>query len=531
MNNEQELPEGWAIVKLRDVTFSGGTRNPQANMGDEFYYVDIEAVDNTKQKIGAPKKLSVKDAPSRARIAIQKGDIIFSLVRPYLKNIAVIPEELDGQIASTAFCVMRPENGITNSYIYYTVLQQSFIDSIKTYGNNPPAGHDDEFLAMDILLAPTEEQHRIVSTLEEQFPLLDASIVTLKQDKAKLKQARASVLKAAVEGTLTQAWRIAHPDTEPASELLERILQERHQRWETDQLAKMQAKGVTPRDDKWKESYKEPIAPNVEDLPELPDGWCWATVESLSTKVVDGVHKKPNYISSGIPFITVRNLTAGPGISFDNLNHITLEDHQEFCKRANPEKGDILLSKDETLGVTRVIKTDIQFSIFVSVALIKPVQYVMSDYLGLALSSPAVQVQMVPKGTGLQHIHLEDLRVDCVPLPPLPEQQQIVAEVEERISVITQAETAVEASLKRAERTRQSILQKAFSGQLVPQAPDDESASVLLERIREERAMREQAKPDKKRKVHTPYLPDVAEPIATDRQEMQQEELWERVNR
>jgi len=112
----------------------------------------------------------------------------------------------------------------------------------------------------------------------------------------------------------------------------------------------------------------------------------------------------------------------------------------------------------------------------------------LSDYSGTALSSPPVQAQMVPKGSGLQHIHLEDLRADCIPLPPLAEQHRIVAEVERRLSIVDEIEALVEANLKRAERLRQAILKRAFEGKLVPQDPSDEPASVLLERIRAERA-------------------------------------------
>src|SRR5205085_8479783 len=129
-----------------------------------------------------------------------------------------------------------------------------------------------------------------------------------------------------------------------------------------------------------------------------------------SNKVVDGVHRKPKYFTAGIPFVTVRNLTAGPGISFEKLNYVSEADHTEFSKRTDVQRGDILISKDGTLGVVRVVRTDTVFSIFVSVALVKPVNYEYSDYLGMAMSSLPVQRQMVPKGSGLQHIHLEDLR-------------------------------------------------------------------------------------------------------------------------
>ncbi|HEY4034750.1 MAG TPA: hypothetical protein VGL94_12375, partial [Ktedonobacteraceae bacterium] len=114
MSEERELPEGWVRVKLEEALFPGGTYNPRTGSDGEFLYVDIEAVDNKKQKIVSPKCILNAEAPSRAKMAIKTGDIIFSLVRPYLKNIAVVPLELDGQVASTAYCVMRPENGISS---------------------------------------------------------------------------------------------------------------------------------------------------------------------------------------------------------------------------------------------------------------------------------------------------------------------------------------------------------------------------------------------------------------------------------
>ncbi|MDE2150080.1 MAG: restriction endonuclease subunit S [Gammaproteobacteria bacterium] len=303
-------------------------------------------------------------------------------------------------------------------------------------------------LRHEIPVVPLAEQRGIVAELETQLTRLDASGAALKRVQANLKRYRASVLKAACEGRLVpteaELARSEGRSFESGSELLERILNHRREQW-------------TGRG-----KYKEAAIPTVGAVTETPEGWAWTTVEQLSTKVVDGVHKKPKYVSSGIPFVTVRNLTAGPGISFDKLNYVSPQDHKEFIKRANPENGDILISKDGTLGVVRAIKTDAVFSIFVSVAMIKPVVREMSSFLEIALSAPQVQRQMVPKGSGLQHIHLEDLREDCIPLPPLSEQHRIVAEVERRFSVLEKLETTVAANLKRAERLRQSILADAF---------------------------------------------------------------------
>ena len=128
-----------------------------------------------------------------------------------------------------------------------------------------------------------------------------------------------------------------------------------------------------------------------------------------------------------------------------------------------------MVSKDGTLGVVRVVPEGREFSIFVSVALLKPVMKEMSAYLALALQSPQVQAQMVPKGTGLVHLHLEDLREDCIPIPPLAEQRRIVAAVEERLSNADAVERTLDAAVARAARLRGAILRDAFTGRLVPQ--------------------------------------------------------------
>src|SRR5206468_2460966 len=126
-----------------------------------------------------------------------------------------------------------------------------------------------------VKVAPLPEQHRIVAAIEQQFTRLEASVAALQRARTKLKRYRAAVLKAAVEGKLTEAWRAEHPTTEPASVLLERILQERRAKWEAD----LRAKGKDPA----KVKYVEPAGPDVEGLPELPEGWCWATPKQLAS--------------------------------------------------------------------------------------------------------------------------------------------------------------------------------------------------------------------------------------------------------
>src|SRR3989344_1925488 len=138
--------------------------------------------------------------------------------------------------------------------------------------------------------------------------------------------------------------------------------------------------------------------------------WEEKKLEEICTKITDGVHKKPKYVSEGIPFIKINNLTDGPKISFKNVSYITKKDHELFCKRTKPEKGDILITKDGTIGIIKVIDTDIEFSIFVSVALIKPLSKEITSYLKYVLISPMIQNQIKPKGAALKHLYLKDLK-------------------------------------------------------------------------------------------------------------------------
>jgi len=196
------------------------------------------------------------------------------------------------------------------------------------------------------------------------------------------------------------------------------------------------------------------------------NGWEVLKLKDLCEKITDGVHKKPVYLDSGVPFLKINNLTKGSGISFEKLSYISEEDHKEYCKRTNPEKGDILITKDGTIGVVRVIETDIAFSIFVSLALLKPIDKSMSVYLKFILESPLIQNQMKPKGVALKHIYLRDLREYSVPIAPEHERLRIVNTLSSLSKEVDQLEENYAAKVKAIDELKQSILQKAFNGEL-----------------------------------------------------------------
>lgn len=166
---ERDLPEGWVWTRLSKVTIKVNKINPKKVPDKAFKYIDIESIDNKLQKITQPKNYLGRDAPSRARQQIKKGDILFSTVRTYLKNIAIVDEIYDGEIASTGFCVIRPSDEIDAKYLFYLLLTNKFLDKLELLqsGSSYPAVRDHDILDQVILLPPLETQRRIVAILEK----------------------------------------------------------------------------------------------------------------------------------------------------------------------------------------------------------------------------------------------------------------------------------------------------------------------------------------------------------------------------
>ena len=343
--------------------------------------------------------------------------------------------------------------------------------------------------AIPFPLAPLPEQHRIVAEIEKQFSRLDASVAALKRAQVNLKRYRSSVLKTACEGKLVpteaELARDEGREYEPADRLLDRILAERRVQWASQP--------------KRRGKYKEPVAPDTSALPELPEGWVWANLGSI-TEIQGGIQKQPKRVPRhhSFPFLRVANVLRGQ-LDLEEIHKIELFNGE--LDKLRLIAGDLLLvegnGSPSQIGRMAIWNGGIDNCVHQNHIIRARAGNRMSPkYIESYWNSPDGSSKVLNSASstsGLYTLSVSKVSNIPVPLPPLTEQLRIVAEVERRLSIIQQAEAAVAASLKRAERLRQSILKQAFSGKLVPQDPNDEPASVLLERIRAERAAAEAA--------------------------------------
>lgn len=473
-----QIPDSWGVTPLGDISDYGAPKQVRPEeIQQDAWVLELEDVEKDSSKL--LQRVTFRERKSKSnKSKFESGDVLYGKLRPYLNKVLLADSS---GYCTTEIVPITPAHGIESKWVFYALRHPAFIQHVAALcrGINMPRLTTGDARSVEIAVPPTNEQRRIVAKLDAMFEKSRSIREKLDRLPRLLAKLQKSILNSAFRGDLTREWRAKNPNAEPASELLKRIQAERRAKWEAD----LTAKGKDPK----RAKYVEPMPINSDGLPELPEGWCWASVESLSTKVVDGVHKKPNYVGEGVPFLTVKDLTAGSGISFDNCKFVSREDHEQFCQRTNPEIGDILITKDGTLGVVRAVRTDVEFSIFVSLALVKPVLREMSDYLELAFSSPLVQSQMTGTGSGLQHIHLVDLRRDLIPVAPVEEQTEIVRVLSLAIPSIEKIVATNERAHQRIDAVEAVFLSKSFRGDLVPQDPADEPASTLLQRVRAQR--------------------------------------------
>ena len=502
------LPEGWVETTIGEIaqTIHYGYTESATNEPVGPKFLRITDIQNNSVNWDTVPYCRIK-GDEQHKYILKEGDLVFARTGATVGKSFLIRGRIPDAVFASYLIRIVLDKKINANFVYTFFYSQFYWVQIHQgkVGIGQPNVNAKILAQITLPLPPLPEQHRIVAKIEELFTKLDAGKEELLQAKARLKHYRQSVLKSAMEGKLTEDWRKKHGgEIEPASILLDRILKERREKWEAEQLAQMRAKGKMPKDDKWKNKYKEPQPPDTTKLPELPEGWVWTTVSSIGLVASGQTPKGINdFDSKGkIPFYKISDMNKSGNEKFMRATAIALDDVEiEKLGIHVREQGTVIFPKRGGAIATnkkRILSYPSAYDLNIMGVLpyIVPTDFFYQWLLSINLATLS-DGSNVPQ---LNHKHIDPLPFA---LPSLSEQQAIVFEVERRLSVADAVEATVDAELKRSDALRQSILKQAFSGQLVPQDPNDEPASVLLERIKEDKMKRETEQKSKRKPKKT----------------------------
>ena len=348
--------------------------------------------------------------------------------------------------------IFRPAEGVRIKYLYYWMKSARIPD--RGYGR-----HYQYLRQLFVPLPSQAKQDEIVAEIEKQFSRLDEAVANLKRVKANIKRYKAAVLKAAVEGRLVETEaelaRREGRSFETGAQLLQRILETRRSEW--------QGKG----------KYKEPAAPDTTDLPELPEGWVWASLDQLTRDSLIGLDRgrdQQNSDGLGVPYVKMNNVTMDGAVMSDDMVYVEASDAEKsrFALKLN----DLLFNtrnSNELVGKVGLVRTALKDAIYNNNLMrIRLAGSVIPSFICSQMCSDGFRrrMELVKKATtNVAAVYAKDLFPLQLALPPLAEQHRIVAEIDRHLSLANEAEVQVNANLQRAERLRQSILSRAFSSQ------------------------------------------------------------------
>jgi len=430
-----EIPEGWEWCRLSEITFNHGQKKPDV----KFSYIDIGSINNKRQKLNKEENLLAPEkAPSRARKIVKEGDIIYSTVRPYLHNMAIIDKDFSCEpIASTGFAVLACINGIFNKYLFYYLMSPSF-DQYANDGNNAkgiayPAINDEKLYKALVPLPPLSEQHRIVSRIESIMPKVEEygkAQERLDALNAKLpKDLKNSILQEAIEGRLVPQ----NPSDEPAAVLLQRIREEKARLVKEKKIKKDKNESIIYRnaDGHWMERFEDKKRGEVcidEEIPfEIPESWEWTRIGNVfdhnTGKALNG-GKGPG---KSMTYITTSNLYWNR-FDLDNLKSMNFTDTE--VDKCTVRKGDLLVCEGGDYGRAAIWNYDFDIRIQNHIHRLRPFLPLSIKYIYYIFNLYKSIGVIAGKGIAIQGLSSGALHRILFPLPPLSEQHRIVAKLE-----------------------------------------------------------------------------------------------------
>ena len=368
-----ELPEGWEWCRGYEILNPMETQKP---IGEMFGYIDIASIDNKNNRIIDAKFISVSEAPSRASRKVKFGDTLFSMVRPYLKNIAFVEEEYSNCIASTGFYICSPNKTLYPKFLFYLMLSEYVVNGLNKYmkGDNSPSINNENITNFFFPLPPLAEQERIVEKVEQLLAIVDTIEQLQEELKALVKQTKNQVLNYAIAGKLTHQ----DPNDEPAEALLKRI-------------------GKTTATDT---PYEK-----------LPKGWACTQLQVLC-QLLDGEKKE----AVSLPYLDVAFLRG------------RTESNYKESGRYIPKNTHLILVDGENSG--EIFTTTTEGYQGSTLKILNISKEINEQYLFYVLKKEQQLFKESKTGSAIPHLNKKLFKELKVLLPPLAEQHRIVQQIE-----------------------------------------------------------------------------------------------------
>jgi type I restriction enzyme S subunit len=511
-HNAAGLPIGWARATLADLFV-----HPNKNIVDGPFGSNLKAseykdsgapilrIQNIDRLAYVPKNIkyvSHEKAAVLARHSFVGGDIILTKLGDPLGKACILPNELSGGIIVADLIRLRLDNSFVDKrWLCYAINADGIAAQLRdlTKGTTRPRVNLTHVRDLVFDVPPLPEQRRVVAKLDQLLTELDDGVQSLTTARLQLKAYRQSVLNYAFEGKLTAEWRAKHPDTETGAALRQRILKTRRDEWEKAEKARLKEQGHSPSNDHWRVRYPGPEGFDAEDLPALPDEWCWAGLDEMVSGKPRSMQSGPfgsnllhsEFQASGVLVLGIDNVRDG-AFSMGSQNRISEEKFRNLEKyQARP--GDLLVTVMASLGRTCIVPRDLERAIITKhvYRISMEEQLLLPEYFNLLFQSQTVsRLRMFENAQGQTRPGLNSSILKALPIPlcSRKEQVELVSRLSSHLSSIDSMVSQIDDELCRATTLRWSILKRAFSGQLVTQDSNDGPASALLERIRTQKA-------------------------------------------
>jgi type I restriction enzyme S subunit len=490
-----DLPDGWTLATAGSIADVVGGGTPKSSEPENFSEVghswitpaDLSRFRELYIRRGR-RDLSEKGLRSCSAVVVPAGTVLMSSRAP-IGYVAIAANDV---CTNQGFKSFVCASGIDPEFVYFWL--KLITPHLEQMGSGSTFTEISGSRARDIpiLLAPTCEQRRIAAQIKRILPTRDCAQIHLSRVPAILKRFHQAVLAAACSGRLTEDWRNGQIGVD-AFVFLEHLLDKREKEWKAHQNAAPGKRGGF--------SYPKPFAPQTEALPEIPKSWVWTTLDQL---IIDGpqngLYKPQTDYGKGLPILRIEDFQDNWVRERNSLSRLRVTTQEADVYGVKP--GDLLINRVNSpshIGKSLVISRDLCPAVFESNMMrMHFANGVQPLWIAACLRSADGKTRLTGNAKWAVNqvsINQSDVRSTAVPLPPMEEQREIIARMDALFTSGAAIEKRVAVATSRSERLTQSILARAFRGELVPteaelarrEGREYEPASVLVERIKKER--------------------------------------------